>query len=232
MARKHRIAAIAVLVGAAGLATAGLGAVYIALGREQPFYTVALAADPDMLQVGSRELETRATALYSETRQSGAWRESFTEDQINGWLAVQLVNSFADALPNDVREPRIAIADDHVALGFRTWRGGVETVVTVRAAVMLTDEGNVAIRLMSVHAGALPLPAMQVAEDVAQICRELSLPVNWTQVEGQAVAILDVNRGAGAAGKSISLEAIELRDGAMYVAGRTHDEINCELNDR
>jgi uncharacterized protein YpmS len=224
MARKHRIAVFAVLVAVAGLVTAGLGAVYVALGRDQPFYSAALAADPDALRVGSRELESRATALYSETRQAGTWRAAFSEDQINGWLAVQLANSYSDALPADVWEPRVAIANDHLALGFRTRRGGVETIVSAKAAVMLTDEGDVAIRLLSVRAGSLPLPAMQVAEDISQACRELSLPVNWTQVDGQAVAILNVNRSGGAAGKTISLEALELRDGAIYLEGQTHDE--------
>ena len=195
MARKHRIAAIVLFACIVGLMAAGLGGVYVALGREQPFYTAALATDPQTLQSGSRELESRATALYSETRHPGKWQAAFTEEQINGWLAVQLANTYADALPKDIWEPRVSIADDHVALGFRTRRGGVETVVSAKAVVMLTEDGQVAVRLLSVHAGALPLPGMQVAEDLSQACRKLQLPVSWTQVEGQPVALVDVNRG-------------------------------------
>lgn len=220
MARKHRIAAIAVLVAAMGLAAMGLGGVYVALGREQPFYTAALQRDPQSLAVGSRELESRATTLYSETRQPGTWRGAFSEEQINGWLAVQLANTYADALPDEISEPRVSIDEGQLTLGFRTRRGGVETVVTAQAAVMLAENGQVAIRLISVHAGALPLPAMQVAEDISQACRELALPVTWTQVEGQPVAIIDVDRG-GARGKSILLKALEMRQGTIYVEGQT-----------
>ena len=79
------------LLAVTGLAAAALGGVYVALGREQPFYDQALASSiRRRSRTGSRELESRATALYSETRQPGKWRAAFTDDQINGWLAVQL----------------------------------------------------------------------------------------------------------------------------------------------
>jgi len=221
MARKHCIAAITTLLSIVGLAAAGLGGVYVALGQEQPFYTAALAVDPLRLAAGSRELESRASALYSESRQPGGWKAAFTEEQINGWLAVQLANSFRDALPANLIEPRISIGEDSIALAFRTRRGGVDTVVTARAAIMLTDGGRLAVRLESVHAGALPLPAMQVAEDISRACRELELPVSWTQDNGQPVAIVDVSGSTGTSGKTISLAALELRSGTIYVEGET-----------
>lgn len=221
MARQHRIAAIVVLVSLAGIAAVAVGGVLVALGREQPFYTAALAADPQMLEVRSRELESRASVLYSESRQPGQWQAAFTEDQINGWLALRLTSNFADDVPTNFSEPRVAIDVDHVALAFRTRRGGVETVVTVKAAVMLTDEGDVAIRLISVHAGALPIPALQVAEEISQTCRKLELPVSWTQIDGQPVAIVEVNRGGKARDTRIALDAMQIEQGTIYVAGQT-----------
>ena len=168
MARKKRIAAIALLISTTTLVTVVLGSVYVAMGRVRPFYAEALQLDPQKLETGSRELESRATALYSEARQPGQWQAAFTADQINGWLALQLAEVYADALPDEISEPRVAIEDDHLTLGFRTRRGGVDTVVSADATVMLTDEGDVAIRLLSVQAGALPLPVMQVADDVSR----------------------------------------------------------------
>jgi hypothetical protein len=221
MARKQRLAAIAVFVSAATLLAATLGCVYVAMGRVRPFYTEALQLDPQTLETGSRELESRATALYSETRHAGEWRAVFTTDQINGWLANGLADVYADAMPQEFSEPRVAIDDGRLTLGFRTRRGGVDTVVSADAAVMLTDDGNVAIRLLAVHAGALPLPVLQVADDVSRACREMSLPIRWTQVDGQPVALVDVNQSARGKKTQIVLDAVELRDSAIYVAGHT-----------
>ena len=89
---------------------------------------------------------------------------------------------------------------------------------------MLTDEGDVAIRLLSVQAGALPLPVMQVADDMARACQNLSLPVRWTQVAGQPIALVDVNQDATAKAKRVHVDAIELRDGSLYLAGHTTGE--------
>jgi uncharacterized protein YpmS len=221
MARKQRIAAIAILVTVTALVTVVAGSVYVALGRVRPFYTEALAIDPQVLETGSRELESRATVLYSEARQPGEWRAKFTAEQINGWLALQLAEVFAGALPNDVSEPRVAIEDDQLTIGCRAKRGGVETVVTADATVMLTEEGDVAVRLQSVHAGSLPLPVMQVADDVSRACQSLSLPVRWTQVDGQPVAIVDVSHALAGKKSQTVLDAVELRDGAIYIAGHT-----------
>lgn len=221
MARKQRIAAIALLLAATSLFAATLGGVYVAMGRVRPFYEQALQLDPQTLEVGSRELESRATTLYSEARQPGHWQAAFTADQINGWLALQLAEIYADALPDDITEPRVAIGDDRLTLGFRTRRGGVDTVVSADAVVMLTDEGDVAIRLLTVQAGALPLPVMQVADDVSKACRKLSLPVRWTQVNGQPIALIDISQHVGKKAKQLFLDTVELRDGTIYLAGHT-----------
>ena len=174
------------LVAVVGVVAVALGSIYVAMGRVRPFYQQAIRLDPQKLEVGSRELESRATALYSEARQPGQWQAAFTAEQINGWLALQLAEVYGDALPKDISEPRVAIDDDRFTLGFRARRGGVETVVSADASVMLTESGEIAIRLLSVQAGALPLPVMQIADEVSQACQELSLPVRWTQDGGAA----------------------------------------------
>ena len=138
-------------------------------------------------------MESRATALYSDARQAGQWNAVFTVDQINGWLATQLTEKHAGQLPDGIRDPRVAISPNVLTLGFRTSPGGIETVASVDASVFLTEDGAVAIRLMSVRAGALPLPVMQVADELAAACRELSLPVRWTQEAGQPVAVVELH---------------------------------------
>ncbi len=222
MARKFRLAAIVVLV-AAGIIAAAVGSVYWAMGRVRPFYASAIQLDPQTLETGSRELESRATALYSEARQPGEWQAAFTAEQINGWLALKLAEVYGDALPREISGPRVAIDDDRFTLGFRARRGGVDTVVSADATVMLTEGGEIAIRLLSVEAGALPLPVMQIADEISRACQQLQLPVRWTQDAGQPVALVDVSQDATKA-KRIHLDTVELRDGALYLAGHTVDE--------
>jgi hypothetical protein len=220
MARQLRIAAFCTL-GVGVCVLAALGGAYFAAQQVRPFYKHALRIEPEALERGSRELESRATALYSEAKKAGRWEAAFTAEQINGWLAVQLVDNLDIELPSRVRDPRVAISADRLRLGFRTSSGGVDTVVSVDAGVFLTDDGAVAIHLMSVRAGALPLPVMQLADQIADACRDLELPVRWTRQEGQPVALVELHSDPSTDKRQFFIDAIELRENELYVAGHT-----------
>ena len=218
MARKVRIAAIGSVVVSA-LVVAGLGGAYYATRQVRPFYEQALRIEPEALERGGRELESRATALYTDARQVGRWQALFTAEQINGWLATQLVENADVQLPSNIRDPRVAIARDVLTLGFRTTSGGVETVISVDAAVSLTEESAVAVRLIAVRAGALPLPVLQLADELAEACKKLKLPVRWTRQDGKPVAIVEIR-----ASEPVYVDDIQLDDGQLYVAGHTDVE--------
>lgn len=217
MARKLRIAVGGFLVVCGALLTV-LGGAYYAARQVQPFYQQALQIDPEVLQRGSRELESRATALYSDAQRRGQWQALFTTEQINGWLAAEEQQK---ALPANIRDPRVAISPDLLTLGFRTKSGGVETVVSVDAAVFLTEEGAVGIHFRSVRAGALPLPMLPLAEEIAAACTELGLPVRWTQQNAQPVAVVEIHSDPSTDKRQFFIDSIELRHGELYVAGHT-----------
>jgi hypothetical protein len=220
MARKLRIAALCTSLLAACVLLV-LGGVYYAARQVRPFYRQALGLEPEVLERGSRELESRATALYSDARQGGKWHALFTAEQINGWLATQLAeNQDADA-PSNIRDPRVAISPEVLRLGFQTYSGGVETVISVDASVFVTDDGAVAVRLMSVRAGALPLPVMQLADEIAATCERLALPVRWTQQDGQPIAIVELHSDPSTEERQFFIDTIEFSEGEMYVAGHT-----------
>jgi hypothetical protein len=220
MARKIRIVALGTLA-AAFAVVAIVAGVYFAARQVRPFYQQALAVQPEVLERGSRELESRATALYSDVKQQGQWKALFTAEQINGWLATQLASEQNHDLPANVRDPRVAINKDTITLGFRTNSGGVDTVVTVDASVFLTDEGAVGIQLVSVRAGALPLPVMRLADQLADACTKLKLPVRWTQQNGKPVALVELHGDADADKTQFFIDSIKLGESELYVAGHT-----------
>jgi hypothetical protein len=220
MSRKLRITVIC-SVAAVGLIAAFLGGAFYAVQRVRPFYQQALAIEPEVLAQGSRELESRATALYSNARQQGQWQAAFTADQINGWLATQLAANQDRELPANIRDPRVAISKDAFTLGFRTVSGGVDTVITVDASVFLTDERSVGIRLKSVRAGALPLPVMRLADELADACQKLTLPVRWTQHDGEPIALVETHGDPDSDKTRFFIDTIELGDSEIYVAGHT-----------
>jgi len=223
MAKKLRIAAIFGTALAAVVAAALWGA-YRAARQVRPFYQQALELDHAVLERGRQELESRATTLYSDARNAGTWQAVFTDEQVNGWLASQLADVAAgdvEAISASVHDPRIAISPGLLTLGFTTNQGGVETVVSVDASVFLTQQGDVAVRLVKVQAGTLPLPVAIVADEIASACENLSLPMLWTEHDGQPVAMIKVGNADAANGPRWFIDAIELTDGEFFVSGHT-----------
>jgi hypothetical protein len=220
MSRKLRIAAIGALIVTTFLVAIS-GGVYYAVHQVRPFYEQALRIEPEVVEQSSRELETKATALYSDAKQVGQWQALFTAKQINAWLAKQQEADKNGELLGKLRDPRIALSRDCLTLGFRYKSGGVETVFSVDASVFLTEDGSVGIRFKSASAGALPLPVAQAAEVLAAASKKRKLPVRWTQEKGQPVAIVNIASNASTANRDFFLDKIELRDGEMYVGGHT-----------
>jgi hypothetical protein len=215
----YRIAAIAVFLIVVSIA-AILGGAYYAARQEQPYYEQALRAEPEVLQRNGKELESRASVLYSDVKQVGQWRALFTDEQINGWLATQLVTILGGKMPDEMRDPRVATTPEELTLGFRTRTKGVESVISVSASVLVTEGGDIGIRFESARAGSLPLPVMAFAGQLATLCSKAKVPVRWRYQNGHPIAIVSIAR-RGADNRDFFVDSIELRRGEMYVAGHT-----------
>ena len=87
-------------------------------------------------------------------------------------------------------------------------------MISADAAVSLTDDGSVAIQLIAVRAGALPLPVLQLADELAGACQKLNLPVRWTRQDGKPVALVESNH----ASRSMSTPSNSMKASCMWPA--------------
>ena len=200
---------------------------YRAVKHVRPFYAEAVVAEPEELEAASRELESQATALYSDTQAPGRWSAVFTDRQLNGWLATQLAGEHSKLIPPGIRDPRLATTADAIQLGFLSVDAGIETVVSLDASVFLTDANqtgtsSMAIRLRSIKAGLMPLPAGKIAEEIRTASQSWSLPIQWTRMEGDIVALVDL--GEVLEDKSpVTIDTLELRQGEIFISGETRE---------
>ncbi len=220
MARKRRIAVVGAL-SVTMVFVAILGIAYYAARQVRPFYEQALRIEPQAMERNSRELESRASALYSDAKKLGQWRALFTAQQINSWLATQQAANKNGELLANIRDVRVAVARDCLTIGFQTKWSGVESVLSIDASLLLTDDGAVGVRFLSAHAGELPLPVMQVAGYLASLSKKRNLPVRWTQEKSQPIAIIRVESNPSSEDRQFFIDSVELRDGELYVAGHT-----------
>ena len=198
-----------------------VASVLVLAARHVPaFYAQTLLAESDALRRGNDELLESATALANVARRAGQWYVLLSEDQINGWLAIDLAQNHAELLPPNFVDPRIHIAPGRavIACGYRY--PGLSTVLSVTVDVYLAEPHVVAIRIHAARAGRLPVPMTPIVEGVALAAARLNLRVEWRQVSGDPVALITLP-AAQTESTIYRLDAFELRDSALYLAGRT-----------
>ena len=207
------------------LAILAFGTFKAAQHEEQWYAEAVAAAEPELeakrAEAGD-ELERHALELRNEARHSGEWQAIFTEEQINGWLASDLDEKFPDMLPTYVHDPRVKIEQDHARAAFRVTHSQIDTVIIVGVDLYLTENQNeLAVRFHQAHAGLVPLPLKRITDVAEQAAKKTNIDLSWGQNGGDPVALIQIPEKVKDVEGVLILENIEVRDGEVYLTGRT-----------
>lgn len=190
--------------------------------RQVPeFYREAIRDEPAAQAEASDEMIHRATALASDVEHEGRWQATFTAEQINGWLAVDLVENHPNQLPPAVSDPRVAIEPDRLLLACRFRQGRFDTVLSLELDAYLAEPNVVAVRIGAARAGSLPMPLEGVVERISQAIEGARLRTQWRQADGDPVAMISIPPQSNRQGKRVEIDSFRLGDGEVHVAGRT-----------
>jgi len=207
----------------AALALTTLALTYRASQWVPPFYEQLQRAEPVGLASFGDEFERELLELHNAWEASGQWSGIFTDEQINGWLAMDMQEKFPILLPTTVKDPRIAIKDSQAHLACQYVNGGVSAVLSMVVDVSLTERPNeVALRLRTARIGAVPGLMRQAMQKISVAAIRSGIPIYWKQIESDPVAIVRIPAGVFELGKSLVIESLELTDGRLAVAGRVN----------
>ncbi len=106
------------------------------------------------------------------------WEAVFTDQEVNAWLAEDLVTHFADQLPPEVNEPRVLFELDRIILAFQLRQGGVQSVITVVARPRVPGGNTIELTLEKIRAGILPVPADNILDRIIEYARYHGLTPN------------------------------------------------------
>ncbi len=202
------------------LLAGGVAWIIYTLKQVRPFYTAALAIPLPKLQAGSREFLNRASRFRNELSKPGEWSLLLTDEQINGWFAVDLAQNHPDALPPDIQNPRIKIDPQQISLGVMVERDPLPVAASVDFTFQITNPRELALRVIAARAGNLPWPVDSVLAQIHGLFKRQNWTVRETTIDNDPVLLLsppqpDVGKG------EVTIEALELREGEIYLRGRT-----------
>ncbi len=200
------------------LVVLGLAGLYFAARHEPAFYRDALRIERAALRRGSERMLQRASAMQRATAKPGRWRAVLAAEEINGWLAVDMVENHPGTLPPELSEPRVEIDSEGISLGCRFRRNVLNGIVSLRVRPFLAEPNVLALRIEYVRFGLLPLPLEQVLDRVSQAARDMQWRLEWRRSGGAPVALLSWPDDDAL---SVRIESLELGEGQIQITGET-----------
>lgn len=201
------------------LLTLAAGGLYWAAQAVDPFYAAATETKPAELRAAGEQLENRVADLNDQAETTGRWESTFSDAEVNGWLATILKEKYPTLLPPEVVDPRVSFVAGRCLLGYRYEGESLRAMVTIEGEPFMASHDVAGLRLRKARIGILPLPLAKVVEHINDGAKELDVAVRWVEKEGDPVMLFGVTNALSTDDEVRRLEAIDLRDGELALAG-------------
>lgn len=168
-------------------------------------------------------MERGVLELHGATQLVGEWEQVFSESHVNDWLATDLLEKFPDLLPAGVSEPLVQFTHGRATVACRLVQPGFTSVISLGVRAQMLEEPNlIAIQILDVRAGLVPLPRKRILDLITRAAADANVPLRWSSVAGVPTAIIPLTLSHGQSEPAeVVLETIEISDGQIRLAGRT-----------
>lgn len=194
------------------------GSTWWASKQVPDFYAQALAGElqREERKAAAKQFVRQTLRIVEDVEFSDRWSEEFRQDQINSWLAEELHQKYPELVPDGVRDPRVGLHDETISLGFQFESESWEGVVSIRVRPWITEPNEMAIEILSIRAGLVPIPLDELLREVASEIETEGFPIRWIQRNGNDVAIVTIESGPDGP----RLERLSVVDGLVRASGK------------
>ncbi|MGP0062114.1 MAG: hypothetical protein ACLQGP_00750 [Isosphaeraceae bacterium] len=192
---------------------------WLCLTYQPSYYRDIVEQTHEQREGKARKFVAQSLQLRNDICNEPTWEAVFTDQEVNAWLAEDLVTHFADQLPSEVNEPRVLFELDRVILAFQLRQRGVQSVITVVARPRVPEGNTVELTLEKIRAGILPVPADNVLDRVIEYARCHGIDVEWTRKDGYPVVLIRYTPNLDR--DDVQLEELQIRSGQIRLAGRS-----------
>ncbi len=198
---------------------------YHSMQIEPDFYETAIQRSEVELAENGDRFETKVLELQNNARQAGNWSYVFSEEEVNGWLAIDCPKKFPELIPSFLVNPRIQILDSELQVVFHYQSRRVSAVVVLAGDVFVAEPGGeIALRIKSAKSGLVPLPIAKVADRITRHLRSIGIAVRWEELDGDPLALLKIPPDKLKLGEqSLQIQTIGCQDRQVLVAGQSRE---------
>src|SRR3954469_1963699 len=123
-----RLVAAGVLLGAAVAIPSGI---WLSLTYQPSYYRDIFKLPQAQREVRAKHFVAQSLQLRNDICNEPTWEAVFSDQEVNAWLAEDLVTHFADQLPPEIHEPRVVFEVDRATMAFQLDQGPFSSVIWV-----------------------------------------------------------------------------------------------------
>ena len=195
------------------------GVAWLSLTHKPTFYRALTNVPHDQIETKARHFVASSLQLRNDITNERDWQAVFTDQEVNAWLAEDLITHFADQIPPEVHEPRVAFAAERITLAFQLDQGPIRSVIWVVARARVPEDNVLALTLEKIRAGVIPISADRFIGPITDKAREHGLDIKWTREDGLPVALIRFSPSHERT--DVVLEQLNIRPGQIRFSGRS-----------
>src|SRR5436305_3525862 len=191
--------------------------IWLSLTYQPAYYRDIVSLPHAQSEAKARHFVAQSLQLRNDICNEPTWEAVFSDQEVNAWLAEDLVTHFADQLPPEVHDPRVLFETNRVILAFQLEKGGLQSVITVVARPRVPEGNTVELTLEKIRAGILPVPADNILDQIIEHARRHGVDVRWKRRDGYPVVVMRYTPNLSR--EDVELEELEIRRGQIRLAG-------------
>ena len=193
--------------------------VWLSLVHQPRFYRAMFKVSRARQEVEAKRFVAQSLQLRNDICNEPVWEAVFTDEEVNAWLAEDLVTHFADQLPPEVHEPRVMFDAERVTLAFQLDQGSFKPVIWVVARPRMLEGNVLELTLEKIRTGILPVHADKILDRIVDHARDRGMDIEWKRVENLPVVTL---RYSSTSDKDdVMLDEVEILKGQIRLVGRS-----------
>jgi hypothetical protein len=194
-------------------------AIWFSLTYEPSYYRAIVSLPHEQREIKAKHFVAQSLQLRNDICNEHSWEAVFSDQEVNAWLAEDLVTHFADQLPPEVHDPRVLFEMNRVILAFQLEKGGIQSVISVVARPRVPEGNTVELTLEKIRAGILPVPADNILDRIIDHARRHGVDVQWQRRDGYPVVVLRYTPNLRR--DDVQLEELDIRNGQIRLAGHS-----------
>lgn len=190
------------------------------------FYREALN-DTNVTVKSAQEFQERTTQLLERIEETPDWTESFTEQQINSWLAYDFPELEQDLVPLEVSKPRVRFQEGYILTACRYEGEDFSGILSLKIRPRVTENHELVLELSSVKAGLLPIPLERILQEAIQQGDLQGWSLNLVEIGDEEVLVVSHESSEQSVPK---LASIQVDEQLITIIGESRHEDHTRLS--